>query len=77
MGGLAVHVAWNGRCSTHNVDHVGTMAATLTTQLAVTAFKPDIVISAGTAGGFKAKASGRGRAAVGFDGCCASGGNAR
>jgi 5'-methylthioadenosine nucleosidase len=33
------------------VDNVGTVPAALTTYLAIQAFKPDIVISAGEAGG--------------------------
>lgn len=36
------------------VDNVGTVPAALSTYLAAQAFKPDIIISAGTAGGFKA-----------------------
>lgn len=55
VSGLQVHIAWNGRCATHGVDQVGTTAAALTTYLAVQAFKPDVVISAGTAGGFNAQ----------------------
>jgi len=50
VGDLRVHVAHNGRCSKFDVDKVGTNAATLTTYLAVQAFKPDLVISSGTAG---------------------------
>eukprot|EP00197_Chlamydomonas_leiostraca_P003932 CAMPEP_0202869702 /NCGR_PEP_ID=MMETSP1391-20130828/12599_1 /ASSEMBLY_ACC=CAM_ASM_000867 /TAXON_ID=1034604 /ORGANISM="Chlamydomonas leiostraca, Strain SAG 11-49" /LENGTH=246 /DNA_ID=CAMNT_0049550049 /DNA_START=25 /DNA_END=765 /DNA_ORIENTATION=+ len=55
LGSLAVHVVWNGRCGTHGVDNVGTVPAALSTYLAVQAFKPDLVISAGTAGGFKSQ----------------------
>lgn len=36
---------------------MGTVPASLSTYLAVLAFKPDIVISAGTAGGFKSQVS--------------------
>ena len=39
----------------HGVDNVGTVPAALTTYLAIQALKPDLVISLGTAGGFKAK----------------------
>eukprot|EP00198_Chlamydomonas_reinhardtii_P014218 XP_001703555.1 5'-methylthioadenosine nucleosidase [Chlamydomonas reinhardtii] len=53
--GLAVHVVWNGKCKDHGVDNVGTVPASLSTYLAVLAFKPDVVISAGTCGGFKAQ----------------------
>lgn len=54
-GGLQVHVVWNGRDKNHGVDNVGTVPASLSTYLALLAFKPDVVISAGTAGGFKAQ----------------------
>ena len=39
----------------HGVDNVGTVPASLTAYLAIQTLKPDIVISIGTAGGFKAK----------------------
>ena len=39
----------------HGVDNVGTVPAAVTAYLAVHEFKPDLVISMGTAGGFKAK----------------------
>lgn len=45
----------SGKCSIHGVDNVGTVPAALTAYLAIQEFKPDIVISLGTAGGFKAK----------------------
>lgn len=56
--GLQVHVVWNGKDRDTGVDNVGTVPASLSTYLAVLAFKPDIVISAGTSGGFKAQARG-------------------
>jgi hypothetical protein len=37
------------------VDQVGTVPAALHTYLAIEAFKPDVVVNAGTCGGFKAK----------------------
>lgn len=39
----------------HGVDNVGTVPAAVTAYLAVHEFKPDLVISVGTAGGFKAR----------------------
>ena len=50
VGDITVHVAHNGKCSKFAVDAVGTNAATLTTYLAIQAFKPSVVISSGTAG---------------------------
>ena len=44
-----------GKCQVHGVDNVGTVPAAVTAYLAVHEFKPDLVISVGTAGGFKAK----------------------
>lgn len=55
VGDLEVHVVWNGKCAKNGVDLVGTVAASLATYLALQAFAPDLVISAGTAGGFKAR----------------------
>lgn len=54
-GGAAVHVACFGKCKATGVDNVGTVPAALTTYLAIQAFKPDIVISTGTAGGFRSR----------------------
>ncbi|PNH12454.1 5'-methylthioadenosine/S-adenosylhomocysteine nucleosidase 1 [Tetrabaena socialis] len=53
--GLDIHVVWNGTDKDTGVDNVGTVPAALSTYLAVMAFKPDVVISAGTSGGFKAQ----------------------
>lgn len=53
--GLDLHIVCNGKCSIHNVDQIGTVPAALTAYLALQAFKPDLLISAGTAGGFKAQ----------------------
>uniref|UniRef100_A0A7S0Y7R1 Nucleoside phosphorylase domain-containing protein n=1 Tax=Polytomella parva TaxID=51329 RepID=A0A7S0Y7R1_9CHLO len=53
--GLKVHVVWNGKDPLFGVDNVGTVPASLTSYLAIQALHPDIVISAGTAGGFKSK----------------------
>ncbi|GIL43614.1 hypothetical protein Vafri_1271 [Volvox africanus] len=52
---LDIHVVWNGKDENTGVDNVGTVPASLSTYLAVLAFKPDVVISAGTAGGFRAQ----------------------
>jgi 5'-methylthioadenosine nucleosidase len=55
MGELQVHVAWNGKCAVNGVDNVGTVPASLTAYLAIQALDPDLVISAGTAGGFRSQ----------------------
>ena len=44
-----------GKCKSMGVDHIGTVPAALTTYLAIQAFRPDVVISAGTCGGFAAR----------------------
>ncbi|CAN0073144.1 unnamed protein product [Pylaiella littoralis] len=51
--GAAINVVTNGKCSRFGVDQIGTVAAGLSTWLAVEAMKPDLVINAGTAGGFE------------------------
>ena len=53
VGGLDVHLAQNGPSTEYGICKVGTTAAFLTTYLSLDVFKPDLVISAGTAGGFK------------------------
>lgn len=53
--GLDVHVVWSGHDNEHNVDLIGTVPASLATYVACQAFNPDLIISAGTAGGFKAR----------------------
>ncbi len=49
-----------GKDATHNVDNVGTNSAVLTTFIAIQQLKPDLIINAGTAGGFQ-----RNKAAIG------------
>ena len=53
--GVAIHAVWCGRDTRFgNVNAVGTTAAGVATYAAIAAFgAPDLVISAGTAGGFK------------------------
>jgi 5'-methylthioadenosine nucleosidase len=68
--GARVTVVWNGRCRAHDVDLVGTVPAALSTYAALHALgngsgggnggsndnnSIDLVISAGTAGGFRAR----------------------
>ena len=43
----------NGKSSRFGCDNVGTNPATLSCYIGITKFKPDLVINAGTAGGFK------------------------
>ena len=44
-----------GKCHMHGVDNVGTVPAAVTAYLAVHEFQPDLLISMGTAGGFRAR----------------------
>ena len=48
-----IFVIWNGEDKQHKVDNIGTQPATLATYLTITNIAPDIIISAGTAGGLK------------------------
>nr|CAD1831031.1 unnamed protein product [Ananas comosus var. bracteatus] len=52
---LYINLVWPGKDSVLGVDSVGTVSASLVTYASVQAFKPDLIINAGTAGGFKAK----------------------
>ncbi|XP_076958387.1 5'-methylthioadenosine/S-adenosylhomocysteine nucleosidase-like [Bidens hawaiensis] len=53
--GLNVNIIWPGKDAVLGVDSVGTVSASLVTYAAIQALKPDLIINAGTAGGFKAK----------------------
>ncbi|XP_073045709.1 5'-methylthioadenosine nucleosidase-like [Primulina eburnea] len=52
---LSINVVCPGKDNTLGVDSVGTVSASLLTYASVQALQPDIIINAGTAGGFKAK----------------------
>lgn len=54
VGGRDVVVSVNGRDRHHGVELIGTQPATLATYLSVTHHRPEVVISAGTAGGWEA-----------------------
>jgi 5'-methylthioadenosine nucleosidase len=50
--GTSVNLVLNGTCKNHSVDHIGTQVSTLSAHLGIELVEPDIVINAGTAGGF-------------------------
>ncbi|XP_077246530.1 5'-methylthioadenosine/S-adenosylhomocysteine nucleosidase-like [Tasmannia lanceolata] len=52
---LHVNIIWPGKDILLGVDSVGTISASLVTYASIQALKPDLIINAGTAGGFKAK----------------------
>ena len=52
--GSAIHIVLNGKCHKYGVDIVGTVGAGVTTFAAIQALSPDLVINAGTCGGFNA-----------------------
>lgn len=51
--GVNIHLICNGKCKKFGVDNVGTVPAALTAYLAIQEFQPDLLLSVGTAGGFK------------------------
>ena len=51
--GAEIRVEINGRDRRFGVDSIGTEAAALTTYATITSYRPDLVISAGTAGGWQ------------------------
>ena len=51
--GCKVLITVNGRDRRHGVDSIGTEPAALNTYIAIERFSPDLVISAGTAGGWQ------------------------
>ncbi|KDP27595.1 hypothetical protein JCGZ_19600 [Jatropha curcas] len=52
---LNINLVWPGKDPILGVDSVGTVSASLLTYAAIQALQPDLIINAGTAGGFKAK----------------------
>ncbi|KAK9690829.1 hypothetical protein RND81_09G156700 [Saponaria officinalis] len=52
---LQLNIVQPGKDPVLGVDSVGTISASLVTYASVLALKPDLIINAGTAGGFKAK----------------------
>ncbi|KAI8026335.1 5'-methylthioadenosine/S-adenosylhomocysteine nucleosidase 1 [Camellia lanceoleosa] len=53
--GLNINIIWPGKDTVLGVDSVGTIVASLVTYASIQALQPDLIINAGTAGGFKAK----------------------
>ncbi|KAJ8530247.1 hypothetical protein K7X08_037082 [Anisodus acutangulus] len=53
--GLAINIVCPGKDPSLGVDGVGTVSASLVTYASIQALKPDLIINAGTAGGFGAK----------------------
>ncbi|XP_057523538.1 5'-methylthioadenosine nucleosidase-like [Amaranthus tricolor] len=52
---LHINIVQPGKDPALGVDGVGTVSASLVTYAAIQSLKPDLIINAGTAGGFKAK----------------------
>lgn len=50
-----INLVINGKDKTFGVDNVGTQPATLATYITIDRFNPDLLINAGTAGGFQEK----------------------
>ncbi|XP_021753150.1 5'-methylthioadenosine/S-adenosylhomocysteine nucleosidase 1-like [Chenopodium quinoa] len=57
---LHIYIVQPGKDPALGVDSVGTVSASLVTYATIQALKPDLIINAGTAGGFKAKGAGIG-----------------
>jgi 5'-methylthioadenosine nucleosidase len=53
VGGMEVVLVWAGKDERYGCNNVATTASTLSTYTAILAFSPQLVISAGTAGGFR------------------------
>ncbi|KAI4342132.1 hypothetical protein MLD38_026789 [Melastoma candidum] len=52
---MDISLVWPGKDLTLGVDSVGTISAAIVTYASIQALHPDLIINAGTAGGFKAK----------------------
>jgi len=53
--GHKISLVINGRDEKHDIDNIGTQAATLASHLAIYHLNPSLIINAGTAGGFQEK----------------------
>lgn len=62
-----IFVSLNGKCPRLGVDNIGTNAAVLNTYILCEEIKPDIIINAGTAGGFIRKGSNIGDVYIGSE----------
>ncbi|XP_039045129.1 5'-methylthioadenosine/S-adenosylhomocysteine nucleosidase-like isoform X2 [Hibiscus syriacus] len=52
---IVIHLVWPGKDLSLGVDNIGTVSASLVTYASIQALQHDLIINAGTAGGFKAK----------------------
>ncbi|CAN6463525.1 unnamed protein product [Victoria cruziana] len=52
---LKINLIWPGKDTLFGVDSVGTVSASLVTYASIQALNPDLIINAGTSGGFKVK----------------------
>lgn len=52
VGELNLHISFNGKDPRHAVDNIGTEISSLNTYLVIEQYRPDLLINAGTAGGF-------------------------
>lgn len=50
--GTIIHVVTSGSCAKHGVCNVGTVGAALSTYETCVSLRPDVIVNAGTAGGF-------------------------
>ena len=58
--GMNVSVVTSGKCWRYGVDSVGTVPAALAAYAVLTTLKPDLLLNAGTAGGFRSRGGGVG-----------------
>ena len=59
-GSLEVAVGFAGTDPEHGVDRIGTISAALAAHLLIRRFEPDLLVNAGTCGGFKGRGAGVG-----------------
>lgn len=68
--GVDIQLVTNGQDTTHHVENVGTVPAALSAYVSLANFKPDLLLNAGTAGGFAAKGAEIGDVFVSYDTIC-------
>ena len=67
---ININLLINGECSRYLVDNIGTQPSAITTHMGIEKFSPNLIINAGTAGGFKSDKAKIGDVYLGYPHVC-------
>ncbi len=70
LRGRNIDLILNGVCKQYDVDHIGTQVSSISTLLGIEKLMPNLVINAGTAGGFKSAGAEVGDVYLGYPNVC-------